>query len=179
MKLCVCLWLLIFVFIQSYTYAQSAKAGDSSYILKAYKKTDSVNYRLGTRMVLIYNNGAASLKARGVFVGVYDSALIISRNARSSVKTLIAVDSITRLRKINPNARFAFAGTGIALVAVGSAILDNESNNGEGSAIKGAFGIVIIGAGAFCIYAIPGSLLIEKLKEKNKSNGWMFSLEKP
>lgn len=170
MKLIACLFVLL---IYNSAFTQSIDTG-SSYVLVATNNASHNVYKQGARFFIRYSNGETGKKVRGVLTGFSDTEIVISTFSDLNNKTTIPIDSITKLRRINPRARLAFGIAGTALISVGAAVINNSS----GSGFKDALIIPVIGAGSFLLYVVPISLLIEKLNEKTKTGGWTFSIEK-
>ncbi|MBI5372101.1 MAG: hypothetical protein HZA79_08755 [Sphingobacteriales bacterium] len=164
---------LVFVLSGSSVFAQP----DLAYVIVAGKNGSERKYEAGERLFIKYNGSHSIQKARGYFAGVTDGKIAILSKRTSGETALISADSILLLRKIRPGQRVFFAATGIALTGGGAVLLDRASNT-SGNSGATILVIPVIGAGVYFLWAIPVSLLVEKLNEKRKSKGWAFSIRK-
>lgn len=165
--------LLLLCFIH-FLFAQDTSLIKSANVLIASRNGAEEVYTIGTKVVLKYKDSLSIKKIRGIFSESFEGKVLITKGNKNN-KVIISVDSIIMLRKIHPIRRIVFAAIGTALIAGGGVILDNGGSS-PGSAIRGAFIIPVIGAGVCFIFAVPGSLVLEKINENRKSRGWNFSL---
>lgn len=158
-------------------FGQADDVTDLSYAIVASKKGVERKYKSGSRLLIKYSNGHSAQKARGYFAGVEDGKIMMLSKKSARVYPSISPDSILLIRRIRPTQRIIFAAAGLTLIGTGTVVLDNASNS---SGISGAAVLVIpvIGAGVYFLYAVPISLLIEKLNEKKKIKGWTYSIER-
>ena len=170
-------FLLVFItyLFSNALFAQNFKL-DSSYKLIAVKDNFRKTFRTGTKFFVKFYNDSSVQKYRGVFTGITNDKIIITTHKKEKV-LLILPENILLLRKIKPVSRIIYAGVGTILVTSGAIVLNNSGNT-PASAIQGAFLIPVIGIGTYFLFAIPASLLIEKLGEKKKVDGWAFKIEK-
>jgi len=101
---------------------------------------------------------------------------VIISNKRSKKRTIIPVNDITLLKKINTGKKIIYGAIGTVLVAGGAAIID-DGGNSPGNAMKDALLIPVIGTGVYFLCAVPVLLLIEKFNEKKRRRGWIFHLK--
>jgi hypothetical protein len=148
---------------------------DSSYKLVAVKNNFQKVYATGIKFFLKFHNDSSVQKCRGVFTGITNGGIIITTHKKGKT-FLILPENILLLRKIKPGSRIIYAGIGTALTVGGAAVI-NSKDNTPGSAMRDALIIPVIGAGVYFLCAIPVSLLIEKIGEKKKVNGWIFKIE--
>ena len=160
-------------FLTAVLFAQTHKP-DYSYKLIAAKNNFQKVYTTGTKFCLKFYNDSSVQTCRGVFTGITNGEIIITTHKKE--KLFISPESILLLRKVKPGSRIIYAGIGTALVAGGVAVLNNNDNT-PGSARRDALIIPVIGVGVYFLCAIPVSLVIEKIGEKKKANGWIFKIE--
>lgn len=77
------------------------------------------------------------------------------------------------VKRIRPNRRIIYGVIGTTLVGAGAAIIGTGGTS-PASAMKDALIIPVIGVGVYFLYAVPASLLFEKINEKKRSKGWKF-----
>jgi hypothetical protein len=159
--------------VTSVLFAQTHKP--DSYKLVAAKGNFQKVYTIGTKFFLKFYSDSSIQKCRGVFTGLTNDEIIITAHKKGKA-FLILPDNILLLRKIKPGSRIIYAAIGTALVAGGSAVINNE-NNTPGAAMRDALIIPVIGAGVYFLCAIPVSLFLEKIGEKKKAMGWVFKIE--
>jgi hypothetical protein len=165
---------LLFLSVSFSLFAQDS-IPDFSYALIASKNGFEKVYRPGTRLVLKYGNSSPK-KVRGIFAGVMDGKIVITRKKKSKEKNLIPVEDILLVRKINPGKRIIFGAIGTVLVAGGASVLE-DTDNSPGAAWTGALVIPFIGVGVYFLCVVPVSLMIEKAGEKKRSSGWSFRVQ--
>src|ERR1044071_1588200 len=150
---------------------------DFSYRLITLKNGIEKLYKPGTRLFLKYGNGSSPQKIRGIFAGVMDGKIAIIRKKKSKEQILIPVEDIILVRKIHPGKRIIFGAIGAVLITGGAAIIENTEDS-PGGAWTAALVIPVIGAGVYFLCVVPASLVLEKLSEKKRSDGWSFRVQK-
>jgi hypothetical protein len=145
------------------------------YRFVALRNSERAFYKTGTRLVIKYTDGSSTQRLRGAFAGVMNGSIAIGARGGSKSMTVIPVEDISMVRKVHPQRRVAFAIIGTVLVGGGTAILESGGNS-PGSAMRGALIIPVIGIGSYLLFAVPITLIAEKLNEKKRKNGWKFEL---
>ncbi len=169
--------IIIFPLSGTSVFAQITEQPDLAYVIVASKNGIERKYKAGTRLLIKYNNGNSKQKARGYFAGVEEEKIAIFSKKATGKAILISPDSVLLLRKIRPTQRIIFATIGMTLIGGGAAILDKASNT-SGNSGAAVLIIPVIGAGVYFLWAVPVSLLIEKINEKKKDKGWTFLIKR-
>jgi|GEM_PF-5133911 len=155
--------------------AQTTEQPDLTYVIVASRNGIEQEYKTGTRFLIKFKSDSSIQKTRGFFAGVSEGKIVMLPKKTSNEVVLIPPDSVLLLRRIRPTQRIGYAATGITLIGVGAAVL-NRAANTSGSTGAAVLVIPVIGAGVYFLCVIPITLVIEKLYEKKKTNGWTFSI---
>ena len=146
--------------------------------LIASRNGNLTSYEGGARLMIKHKSGSSTERVRGTFAGAFNKSIAIAKK-QGGIRSItsIAIEDILMVRKINPRKRLAFGIIGTMLVGGGAAILESTGDS-PGKAMGGALVIPVIGVGSYVLFAVPVTLLIEKLNEKKAESGWKFELAK-
>jgi hypothetical protein len=141
----------------------------------ALRNSEHVFYKVGKRLAIEYNIDSFTQRVKGMLAGAKNGSIMIGAKGVNKSTAVIPIADISMVRKVHPQRRVAFGIIGTALVAGGTAILGSAGNS-PGSAMRNALVIPIIGIGSYFLFAVPVSLMVEKLSEKKQKNGWKFEI---
>jgi len=157
--------------------AQTNETKFWDYVIVARKKEIVKTYKPGTKLFLSYFDRSGVQKIKGYLSRAIDNNITILPRKKSNEEVTIAVDSIVVLRKIKPSQRISFSVIGSILIGTGAILMDKAGDSPSG-AMGSALLIPVIGAGVYFLFSIPFSLMIEKVSERKKKDGWEFSIRR-
>lgn len=162
-------FLFVILFFNSFSsFAQKNK-------LVANRNRESESYKIGEKVVIKFEKDGDIERTRGVILNISEANFTVG-NKRGTKQTLIPVENISLIRKINPFQRIIYGVIGTAMISGGAALIDSGGDS-PGSAMRGALLIPVVGVGVYVLGAIPVSIIVERLFEKKRDSGWKFSVQ--
>ncbi len=140
-------------------------------------------YSVNTRFTVHYNDNKEIKKVKGYFKGaIGDSLIQFTKKLKSADTFTIALHKIEILKKTSTIKRLKFTAAFVGLGLSGALLADALSSKDTASIGKHNFSYIyaipILGGALYYLYAIPATLITDKLNEHKKINNWTFRISK-